>query len=95
MPDIKDRLSQDVADIEWKDLLPHVRRDAVIVVSEALNLLEVGAAIAEDNTASVSTWIENKSISKPSSQQLTEWNSQPEKQFTALILQPFVIVQEN
>ena len=88
-------MSQDVAKIEWKDLLPHARRDAVIVVSKALNLLEVGAAIAQDNTASVGAWIENKSISKPSSQQLTDWNSTPEKQFTALIVQPFVIVQEN
>ncbi len=95
MPDIKDRLSQDVANIEWKDLLPHAKRDAIIVVSEALNLLEVGAAIAQDNTTSVSIWIENKSISKPSSKQLTNWNNNPEKQFTALIVQPFVIVQEN
>ncbi len=95
MPDIKERLSQDVASIPWKDLLPHAKRDAVIVVSETLNLLDVGAAIAQDNTAAVSTWIANKSIAKPSSQQLTDWNGDLEKQFTTLILQPFVIVQEN
>jgi hypothetical protein len=95
MPDIKDRLSQDVANIAWKDLLPHAKRDAVIVVSETLNLLDVGAAIAQDNTSAVSTWIANKSIAKPSSRQLTAWNDELEKQFTTLIIQPFVIVQEN
>ena len=95
MPDIKERLSQDVANIPWKDLLPHAKRDAVIVVSETLNLLDVGAAIAQDNTAAVSTWIANKSIAKPSVRQLTDWNGHLEKEFTTLIVQPFVIVQEN
>ncbi|MGF1541890.1 MAG: DUF2288 domain-containing protein [Pleurocapsa sp.] len=95
MPDIKERLSQDIANIPWKDLLPHAKRDAVIVVSEKLNLLDVGAAIAQDHTAAVSTWIANKFIAKPSAQQLTVWNRELDKQFTTLIVQPFVIVQEN
>ena len=94
MPDIKDRLSQDIATIEWHDLLPHAKRDAIVIASAALNLLEVGTAIAQDNTSSVSNWIENKSIYKPSSEQLSEWNNNPQKQFKALIVQPFVIIQE-
>ena len=95
MPDIKDRLSQDVASIEWKDLLPHAKRDAIIVVSRTLNLLEVGVAIAQDDTVSVGAWIDNKLIYKPSAEQLTEWNRNLEKQFTTIIVQPFALVQEN
>ena len=94
MPDLQEKLNQDVAEIEWKDLLPHAKRDAVIVVTETLNLSEVGVAIAQDHTALVQTWIENKSIAKPSSQQLTDWNNDLQKQFIALIIQPFVIVKE-
>jgi hypothetical protein len=51
-------------------------------------------AIAEDNTALVQNWIGEQAIAKPSSQQLTKWNQTPEKQFVALIVQPFVVVQE-
>lgn len=94
MADLQARLQKDVAEITWHDLQPHARRDAIIVVKEELELSEVAVAIAEDNTISVKNWIENQAIAKPTAQQLTDWNSQPQKQFTTLIVQPFVIVQE-
>ena len=94
MPSIQEQLSKDVANINWQDLLPHAKRDAIIVVAESLNLLDVAIAIAEDNTVSVQQWINNKSISKPSSEQLTDWNQEMQKQFVTVIVQPFVIIQE-
>lgn len=94
MSNLKEKLSQDIADISWQDLLPHAKRDAIIVVKEELDLSEVGIAIAEDNTNSVQGWITEQSISKPTAKQLTNWNNEPQKQFTTLIVQPFVIVKE-
>ncbi|MBE9048042.1 DUF2288 domain-containing protein [Pleurocapsales cyanobacterium LEGE 10410] len=94
MPNLKERLEKDVADISWKDLQPHAKRDAVIVVKSELDLSEVAVAIAEDNAALVQGWISDRSIAKPTAKQLTDWNSTLQKQFTVLIVQPFVIVQE-
>lgn len=94
MADLRERLEKDVADISWQDLQPHAKRDAIIVVKQELDLSEVAVAIAEDNTASVKNWIAQQSISKPSDRQLTDWNRTPQKQFTALIVQPFVVVKE-
>ena len=94
MPGLKERLKKDVANISWKDLQPHAKRDAIIVVKEELDLPEVAVAIAEDNTASVQRWIGDRAIAKPSSQQLTAWNQTPEKLFITLIVQPFVVIKE-
>ena len=94
MAGLKERLEKDVADISWQDLQPHAKRDAVIVVTQELDLPEVAVAIAEDNTTSVQDWIAQQSIAKPSAEQLTDWNQTPQKQFTALIVQPFVVVKE-
>ena len=94
MSGLREKLEQDVADISWKDLQPHAKRDAVIVIKEELNLPEVAVAIAEDNTASVQGWIGSQSLAKPTAEQLTDWNQTPEKQFSALIVQPFVVVKE-
>lgn len=94
MSSLKETLAKDVADITWKDLLPHAKRDAIIVVQNDLKLTEVAVAIAEDNTVSVQEWIGKQSIAKPTSEQLTAWNQSPEKQFLALIVQPFVVVKE-
>ncbi|MGK7943134.1 MAG: DUF2288 family protein, partial [Microcystaceae cyanobacterium] len=49
MQDIKDRLSQDLADTQWRDIEPHAKRDAVIVVHNSLDMVEVGVAFAQDN----------------------------------------------
>ncbi|NJK29847.1 MAG: DUF2288 domain-containing protein [Acaryochloridaceae cyanobacterium CSU_3_4] len=92
MQDIKDKLTADIADIEWRDLIPHSQRDAVIVVTPPLKLVEVGVAIATDNTQLVQHWISEDLIHKPSAQQLSQWNAQPNIQFRTLIVQPFVLV---
>lgn len=94
MSGLKEKLEKDVAEISWQDLQPHAKRDAIIVIKEELELSEVAVAIAEDNTTSVKGWIGEESIAKPTFQQLTDWNQTPEKQFTALIVQPFVVVKE-
>ncbi|MEL6579368.1 MAG: DUF2288 domain-containing protein [Cyanobacteria bacterium J06621_12] len=94
MSSLKEKLTKEVADISWQELQPHARRDAIIVVKKELDLPEVAAAIAEDNTIAVQEWISSKSIAKPSARQLTDWNKSPDKQFIALIVQPFVVVKE-
>ena len=94
MSDLQEKLSQDVAEISWKDLQPHAKRDAIIVIQDKLDLPEVAAAIAQDNAASVQNWITNQLIAKPTVEQLTEWNSHLEKEFAALIVQPFVVIKE-
>ena len=40
MQDIKSQLAEELADIEWSDLVPHAQRDALIVVNESLNLVD-------------------------------------------------------
>ena len=93
MEDIKNRLTQDLADVDWNDLKPHAQRDAVIVVNGNLNLLDVGVAIAQDDKIAVEHWITEQLISKPSNQQLSDWNINPTQLFKTLIVQPFVLVQ--
>jgi hypothetical protein len=94
MPGLKEKLEQDVADISWQELQVHARRDAIIVIKDELELSAVAVAIAEDDTTSVQGWIGEEVIAKPTAEQLTDWNQNPEKQFVALIVQPFVVVKE-
>ena len=46
MEELRKKLEEDMADVNWNDIKPHAQRDAVIVVNETLNLLDVGVAIA-------------------------------------------------
>ena len=47
MSDVKTQLIKDLAPMDWETLIPHAKRDAVIVVDGALDLVEVGVAIAD------------------------------------------------
>ncbi|MDJ0843755.1 DUF2288 domain-containing protein [Crocosphaera sp.] len=93
MEEIRKRLQEDMADVSWDDIKPHAQRDAVIVVNDELNLLDVGVAIAQDDKMMVERWITKQLINKPSNQQLSDWNINPTQSFKTLIVQPFVLVQ--
>lgn len=93
MADVRTVLAEEMANVNWTDLMPHAKRDALIVVKEVLNLLDVGVAIAKNEVVSVQYWISEGMIHKPNSEELTEWNSDPSKEFTTLIVQPFVLIQ--
>ncbi|AFZ52374.1 DUF2288 domain-containing protein [Cyanobacterium aponinum] len=91
MSDFKAQLKEQLAEVDWKDLIPHAQRDALIIVHPQLDLIEVGCAIALDDTFLVQNWISEQLIKKPSSEELSNWNEEPEIKFKTLIVQPFVI----
>ncbi|WGV25070.1 DUF2288 domain-containing protein [Halotia branconii] len=101
MSDLRAELTEILDEAEWDWLIPHVQRDAVIVVGRNLDLLDVGVAIASDNIALVQQWIDQQLIAKPSEVQIGEWNgdalsglNEDSKRFHTLILQPYVLIQE-
>ncbi|HIK36866.1 MAG: DUF2288 domain-containing protein [Geminocystis sp.] len=95
MSDFKTQLQQQLAEVNWRDLLPHALRDGLILVSSRLDLVEVGCAIAEDNVNLVQSWINENLLAKPSASQLSQWNNNPTKKFKAIIVQPFVLIWQE
>ncbi|MBD2014011.1 DUF2288 family protein [Microcoleus sp. FACHB-53] len=95
MQELRAQLAEtlDEAELEW--LKPHIQRDVVVVVHPQLDLLDVGIAIARDDALSVQHWISEQLIHKPSPNQLADWNTDQTKRFQALIVQPYVLVQES
>ncbi len=74
--------------------MPHAKRDAVVLVNPALDLIEVGLAISTDNVLAVQRWIQEAMLVKPTNEQLSDWNHDTSKKFNTLIVQPYVLVQE-
>ena len=93
--DLRMQLQENLDEAEWDWLIPHAKRDAIIVVTPVLDLIEVGVAVASDNTAKVGVWISEALIAKPSAEQMGEWNSDRTKRFETLIVQPYVLIQEK
>ena len=93
MQDIKAKLAENLDEAEWQWFKPHAARDRVLVVDLGLNLLDVGEAIARDRVSSVQHWISEQLLYKPTVNQLETWEDR--KRFQALIVQPYLLVQET
>jgi hypothetical protein len=94
MSDIYTKLASEIAEVSWSELKPHAQRDAIILVNENLDLLKVGEAIASDDTLLVQHWISEQLIRKPLVTELGDWNNNLAKEFTTIIVQPFVLIKE-
>ncbi|WP_267383164.1 DUF2288 domain-containing protein [Cyanobacterium sp. uoEpiScrs1] len=93
MKNLETRFREDVTTVEWQYLISHAQRDAIIFVTKHLDIIEVGVAIAQDDINSVQHWIDKTLIHKPSTAQLTTWNTDSSISFNTLIVQPFVLIQ--
>ena len=92
---MRETLMASMGPIELSDLGPHLARDAVIVVDRSLDLLDVGEAVARDDKERVSAWVAAALLGKPSLEQLDRWSKTQGAALTALVVQPFVLLQEG
>jgi hypothetical protein len=92
--DLQAQLAEALDEAEWQWLQPHVERDVVILVSPKLDLVNVAEVIANDQVAVVQDWIAQQLIYKPSPALVEEWNQTPERRFKAVIVQPYVLLQD-
>ncbi|MEB3291833.1 MAG: DUF2288 domain-containing protein [Synechococcales bacterium] len=90
--DLRQELLESIDEAEWEWLQPHLERDSLVLVHSQLALVDVGIALAGDNAIAVQHWIAEALISKPSPEQGQTWTAQ--KRFQALIIQPYVLIQE-
>jgi hypothetical protein len=81
--------SLDEAQLDW--LVPHLEKDVVIWVDAGLDLVDVGLAIATDDSSKVRRWIEEQFLIKPTPDTIATWNSH--QRFQALIVQPYILIR--
>lgn len=94
MTEDKQRFERDLATVSWRELRIHLQRDAIVTVAPELDLIAVATAVADDNTLQVQGWIAHYQLSKPTANQLQQWESNLKHPFRMLIVQPYILIQE-
>ena len=92
--EIREKLENDLAVVEWRDVRAHVASDSVILVDPHLDLVAVAVAVAGDDTDRVAAWIEEGRLAKPTEEQLQFLETRLDKPYRLLIARPFLLVQE-
>lgn len=87
--------ADEIEEVEWHWLRPHLDRGALIVVDPTLELADAAASISADDTVRVGAWITAGQLAKPTLEQITAWDADPVRAFRMLIIQPYVLIQER
>ncbi|MGE3669058.1 MAG: DUF2288 family protein [Polyangiaceae bacterium] len=90
---IRTRLSEIAGPVFYSDLKAHLVRDAVFVVAVEVSLVECGVAVALDDVDRVHELIARGHLRKPSRQERARWADTADAAWTAIVVQPYVLVQ--
>lgn len=93
--EIRAKLESTVGPVLASDLRAHLARDALFVVAPALGLIDCGVAIALDDAAKVEAWIASGALRRPTADERTAWLADPTRRWSAIVVQPFVLVQDS
>jgi hypothetical protein len=93
MSDLQAQLEEMVGDVDWSALGIHARAGRLVFVDPALDLIEVGAAMAEDDKVRFGRWLEERLVYQPDLSEIERRNLKP-RQYRILIVQPFVLAQD-
>jgi len=87
------QLNKETAKLLWNELEPHFARGSVIKVNKGLDLIKVAAVIANDDKNSLKVWLDTGEVGNASTEDAKHWAT-CESEFWAVVVAPFVIVQE-
>jgi|TARA_B110000037_G_C16917482_1_gene422935 hypothetical protein len=93
--DLAAKLRTEVSKVGWAPLVKHHKREALWLINETVSIVDVGVALAENDSKSISDWLKRGLMRKPEDIEVEAWEAAPLSQhFEFLILQPFVIAAE-
>ena len=91
--ELTEKLKAELQTATWPLLEEHAKNDRIIVVSNKLDIINVGIHVATDNTDQVGQWIQSGEVAKPTLEQIDLWKNTQDMRFLFLIIQPYVLLQ--
>jgi len=90
----KTKIAAETAKISWKELEKFYAQGKLILVSETLNLVEVGYSISLDDATKIIVWMEAGLLVKEFNSQAKTWHNE-DAEVWSVVVNPFVLVQES
>jgi hypothetical protein len=91
--DLRRRLNLETGRLGWPDLQRHFARGVVITLAANMDLIEVAAGFARDDTARVEQWLSRSCIRRATDADALHWSTTGPV-FWAIVVAPWVLVQE-
>ena len=90
---LETKLNSETAVISWSELVRHFARGMVVNVGVQIDLLDVAACLATDNTQLLQSWLDSGKLNRASDDNARDWTAR-EPEFWCVVTAPWVLVQE-
>lgn len=94
IPNNSEKLDKYVGEVTWEYLEPHFQSGSLIYIDNSLCIKDVGKTLAKDDAEKVKKWLKSGDALKPGQAHAEYWKKS-NSTFTALVVSPFVIIQEK
>ncbi|MEZ5536823.1 MAG: DUF2288 domain-containing protein [Thiolinea sp.] len=91
---LPDRLNLQTAPISWPELERFFARGRVLDVAAELDLIEVAAALTEDDVEKFSQWTQTKQVQHLQDETAKQWVAD-DRNLWAVVIAPWVLVQNR
>jgi len=88
------KLLGETAMISWQELQPFFARGALLLVGEAVDLVEAAQAVAEDDRQKVAAWLASGDLARVDEARARDFLER-DPQLWAVVVAPWVLVQER
>lgn len=88
----KAKIVAETGKIRWKELEKFYAQGKLILVSEALNLVEAGYSISLDDATKIIAWMEEGLLVKEFNNQANAWHKE-DAEVWSVVIHPWVLVQ--
>ena len=90
---LRAKLNLETAQLQWSELERHFARGDVIKIAIGTDLIEAALNVAENNAATVQTWLSEGRIARAEMSDAEGWHAR-QPMFWAVVVAPWVLVQE-
>ena len=90
---IRDKLNAETGKMEWHELERYFAKGVVINVDASLDLIDVAAAMIEDDKERISAWMDAAVLGPPKDSDVVQW-VENKPLFWAVVVAPWVVIQE-
>ena len=91
---LRAKLNGETARLHWHELLRHFAAGLVVVVDDALDLIEVAVAFTNDDRRAVEAWMQEGRVAKASDAQAAAWLGADAVMWT-VVVRPWILVQSK
>jgi len=91
---LETQLNLETGRIAWRELQRFFASGHAVAVAPELDLVKVGCDLARDNANQWARWMESGQVALVSDQQAQAWH-EADAQVWALVIKPWVLVQEH